>query len=402
MRVKIVVSLVTILIWAAQAQADLLQQYMDNNNSPTRGQISYGFGANIPVGPSGNGNIIDLSAGIQKQGSCGNFDLAGEIKSIFNKEALDQYVSGLTGAIVSSAPLLLLCYASQTLCDLYKHYRNMANAALSMRHAQCSQIEALAEKAGSSLRNNSIMQCISDKIASEGYDAAVAECGQGDPTLQIPNSTTTATQFSLSDAMAKAGTSDPALQDFIKGVIGDVRFSAGYGIYNAGKTENGMETQVGNYTTAFYNASRDVGEQFKATRRCPDDSTLNNISIPGVPISCFTLTRLSALDPATRDNFYRQYSTVAAMNTMLYKMEAAIDLLQQTKAATQDKDTIATIEDGIKEMQRDYDLMEKRLALQQNYLIPMMNSLFNYSPPSHDALPSDQERQFELPKSILP
>jgi hypothetical protein len=393
----------TILIWAAQAQADLLQQYMGNDTTPTRGQISYGFGVNIPVGPSGGGNVIDLSGGIQKQGSCGMFDLATEIKNIFNKEALDEYVSGLTGAIASGAPLLLLCYASQTLCDLYKHYRNMANAALSMRHAQCSQIEALAEKAGSSLRNNSIMQCISDKIPSEGYDAAVSECGQiSDPTLQIPGSTTTATQFSLSDALAKAGSTDPDLQNFIKGIVGDVRFSAGYGIYTAGKTQYGMETQVSNYTTAFYNASRDVGEQFKSTRQCPDASTLSNISTPGVPITCFTLTRLSSLDPATRDNFYRQYSTVAAMNTMLYKIEDAITQLQQAKQASQDKDTIATLEDGINQMERNYDLMEKRLALQQTYLVPMMNSLFNYSPPSHDAPPSDQERQFELPKSILP
>jgi hypothetical protein len=163
-----------------------------------------------------------------------------------------------------------------------------------------------------------------------------------------------------------------------------------------------METQVSNYTTAFYNASRDVGEQFKTTRQCPDPTTLSNISTPGVPITCFALTRLSTFDPATRDNFYRQYSTVAAMNTMLYKIEDAITQLQQAKSAAQDKDTVATLESGINEMQRDYDLMEKRLALQQNYLIPMMNSLFSYSPPSHDAPPSDQERQFELPKSILP
>jgi hypothetical protein len=391
------------LLWINEAQADLLQQYMGNDTTPTRGQISYGFGVSMPAGPSGGGNVIDLSAGIQKGGSCGNFNLAGELKGIFNKEALDQYVSGLTGSIVSGAPLLLLCYASQTLCDLYKHYRNMANAALSMRHAQCAQIEALAEKTGTSLRNNSIMQCISDRMGDLGYEGAVAECGQiSDPTVRIPGSTTTGTEYSLTDAIAKAGSSDPDLQNFIRGVVGDVRFSAGSGIYTAGKTQYGLETQVSNLTTAYYNAVKDVGEQAALNRTIPNNETLKTLSTPGFPITPLILTRLSAFDGATRDNFYRQYASVAAMTTLLYKIEDAIDAFERAKAAAQDKDTIAKLEDTMKDMERRYALMERRLALQKDYLIPMMSAVMAYQAPSHNTQPTQYERRFELPKSILP
>jgi hypothetical protein len=129
---------------------------------------------------------------------------------------------------------------------------------------------------------------------------------------------------------------------------------------------------------------------------------LQTLSTPGVPITPLIVTRLSALDAATRDNFYRQYAAVAAITAMLYKIEDAIDAFERAKAAAQDKDTIAKLEDTMKDLQRRYDLMERRLALQRDYLIPMMSAVMAYSPPSHNAPPSDEERRFELPKSILP
>jgi len=404
-RNKIAFLLIIGFSFTSQVYADLLDLYRDNDKTPTRGQISYGFGVNIPApyGPGAGGNVIDLSAGLKKGGSCGNFNLASELKGIFSKEVLDQYVAGLTGSIVSGAPLLLLCYASQTLCDLYKHYRGMANAGLSMRQKQCQQIEALAMKAGTSLRNNRVMECISEKMGSMGYEAAVAECGQmSDPDIQVPGSSDYKKEYDLSEAIAKVGSDDPMIQEFIKGVVGDVRFSGGYGIYTAGKTKYGMETEVSNFTNVYYNAFRDVGEQAAKAGTIPGPETLKLISTPGFPITPLILTRLRALDSATRDNFYRQYATVAAMTNLLYKIEDAIDAFERAKAASKDKDTIDKIEGTMKDLQRRYDLMEKRLALQKDYLIPMMSALMTYSPPSHSAPPSDEERRFELPRSILP
>ena len=405
MRFKIAVLVIIALSSGNQVHADLLDLYRGNDTTPTRGQVSYGFGVNIPApyGPGAGGNVIDLSAGVQKGGSCGNFNLATELKGIFNKEVLDQYVSGLTGAIASGAPMLLLCYASQTLCDLYKHYRSMANAALSMRQQQCQQIEALATKAGSSLRNNAVMDCISQKMGDIGYEAAVAECGQiTDPTVRIPGTNQTASEYNISDAIAKAGSDDPDLQNFIKGVIGDVRFSGGYGIYTAGKTKYGMEGEVSNLTNAYYNAFREVGEQAAQSRTMPNADTLKTLSTPGFPITPLILTRLMAIDAATRDNFYRQYASVAAMTTLLYKIEDAIDAFERSKAAAQDKDTIDKLEDTMKDLQRRYDIMEKRLAMQKDYLLPMFTSVMAYQPPSQSAPPTQDERRFELPKSILP
>ena len=379
-----VIAVMFSLLASVPAHADLLEQYLNNDQTPTRGQVSYGFGANVPApyAPNAGGNVIDLSGGVQAGGSCGGFNLGASLKSVFNLEAADQYVQGLASAALSSAPMLLTCYASQTLCDITKFFRTNANAILSMRAGQCQQVEALAEKTGTSLRNNAIKKCIDEHRANgDDLDTAMSACGNIQPDTTIPGSTQQVAEYSISDAVAKAGSSDPDVQNFIKGIIGDVRFSGSAGIYTAGSTQYGMETQVSNYTNAFYNATQGVGEQFVSNRQCPDAHTLNLISTPGTPISCLTLTRLSTLDPDTRDNFYRQYASVAAINTLLYKMEDALEALEKAKAAAQDKDTIAKLEDGMNDMERRYNIMEKRLALQKDYLVPMMQTLMQQQAP---------------------
>lgn len=150
---KIIFMSFTIFMFSSNSYADLFEQYMNNETTKARSEMSYGFGVNMPpLYKSGGGKVIDLQFRTDKGGVCGEFDLFGELKAVFNKEVLDQYVQGLAGAIVSGAPLLLLCYSSQTRCDLYKHFRNMANFAATLRNAQCHEIEKLAMNTGLALR----------------------------------------------------------------------------------------------------------------------------------------------------------------------------------------------------------------------------------------------------------
>ena len=59
---------------------------------------------------------------------CGITDFVGEFKAMFSTQALESYFEGLIGTAIASAPLVLLCYASPTLCDAYKHFKQMASA----------------------------------------------------------------------------------------------------------------------------------------------------------------------------------------------------------------------------------------------------------------------------------
>jgi hypothetical protein len=391
---------------AVQANADLLQDYMQSDTTGNRTQTSYGFGVNIPATNTA-GNVVNFSAGLQKKG-CGNFNLASEISNIFSAEAADKYVQGLEGAIVNGAPLMLMCYMSQTMCDLYKHFRNMANAALSMRQMQCQQIENLAADAGTSLRASSVMNCIAQQSQNSDlpYESIVASCSSASNNMiEIPGSGALAANFDLTKVIGNAvgsGNTPPAVTDFIKGVMGNVQFSASAGITSDGKQQYPMETKLSTLTSAYYGAVKDVGEQAAKSRTMPSPDTVQTISTPGFPITPVVLTRLSAMDVGTRDNFYRQYSTVAAMTALLYQIEEAINALESAKASAKDKDTIAKLQDGLTSLQRGYDMMEKRLVLQERYLNPMFNTIMNYVPPAKRADPTPEERRFVLPQSILP
>ena len=309
MRSKIAVVWVLLfsLFFMGHAWADdLLQNYMNNDTTKPRGQISYGMGVNLPAPSTATGgNVINLSTGASATSSCGLLDLPNEIKTVFSAEALNNYVQGIESAAINGAPMLLTCYASQTLCDLMKHFRSMANAVMSMRHAQCAQIESLAAKAGSSLRNNAIMDCVTQQISSNGgsYDQALQTCStQGQFTLNFPGTNLSAgADFSLTDALGKLGvtsTSNPALNNLINGVIGDVHFNAGTGISTQGqKAQYAIENQVGQLTNKYYQALHDVAETAVATRTMPAASDLQTVSTPGVPISPLILTRLAAIDP---------------------------------------------------------------------------------------------------------
>ncbi len=381
---------------------DLFSKYMDNDRTVQRGQLSYDFGVGVPAPfPEGQGgDVLSFSAGIERK-SCGALNLASEIKGIFNAEELNQYITGLAASVVSGAPLLLLCYASQTLCDLYKHFRNMANAALSIRQRQCSAIESLAANAGTSLRNNSIMRCISENMGSMSYDEAVNKCGQIEPTAEIPGTGVYQTSYNLTDAIATQIGGDSDINNFIKGVLGDVTFSATVGIANSTYPRFGEESKVSNLTNQFYDATKSTIEGYVNGGGMPDAGTLKLISIPGFPMNPLVLTKLRSVDPITRDDFYRQYSSVAAMTTMLYKMEDAIDAIAAVKSAAKDKDTIQKDEDLIKKLEIKYDLLNKQLALQKDYLLPMFNTLMAYQPVGKEAAPTDAQQKAGMLHSIL-
>ena len=75
------------------------------------------------------------------------------------------------------------------------------------------------------------------------------------------------------------------------------------------------------------------------------------------------------------------------MTTMLYKLEEAIDALEAAKNASQNKDVISKLEEGVKDLDRRYGLLERKLALQRDYMLPMFQTLMSYRPPARTGGP---------------
>lgn len=386
------------------AADDLVSLYQQSDKTKGRSSASYGFGINIPspYEEGGGGKVIDLSAGLKKSGSCGSFSLSAELKSIFNKEALDQYVNGLIGSIASGAPLLLACYASQTLCDLYKHYRNMANFAVNLRNSQCQQVEKLAQSLGTSLRHTAIDQCQKEMMESGAeFDQAVSECGKkSDLKLNIPGTSGTAETYNLTDSLAQKLSDDPKTVEFIKTVLGDVQFSASYGTSTLKYNKYAEESRISDYTHKYYNGIKTVGSAYKSGGGASvSQGDLDTVSTPGFPITRGALAKLSATDSTTRDNFYRAYASVAALILYTTEFEAAMDALEMEKSATQDETRIKRLDADMKKLERKFNAIQQRVQYQINYLEPMFQTLNNIQLPIYEPGASDEEKTSLTPKA---
>ncbi|MBE0428098.1 MAG: hypothetical protein IBX72_15855 [Nitrospirae bacterium] len=389
-------------IFTTNSHADLFEQYMESDFTKARSEISYGFGVNMPPLHRGGGDVLDLHVGTDKGGVCGEFDLTGELKAIFSKEVLDEYVSGLTSSIVSGAPLLLLCYSSQTLCDLYKHFRNMANFAANLRSVQCHEIESLAMDTGTALRGDAVRKCIQKKIHNgETLDTAISSCTKGDIKLEIPGVGELREKYNLAESISKKVSNDPATASLVEGFLGTVVFDVNTGIYKSRFPKDAEQQIVSEFTQRYYEALRDITEPVVSGGPYPSEQELKIVSTPGFPMTPQIIAKLKYVDPVTRDNFYSSYATVAAMTVLLQKISELVDLLELEKGSVKDEVRKEEIERNIKKLDRKYDLMAKQLELQQRYLSPMMVSLMGYEIPDMTPELSSEERKSLMPRSIL-
>jgi hypothetical protein len=390
-------------IFTTNSYADLFDQYMRNDPTKARSEISYGFGVNMPpLYQGGGGNVLDLHVGTDRGGVCGEFDLMGELKAIFSKEVLDQYVSGLTSSIASGAPLLLLCYASQTLCDLYKHFRNMANFAANLRSAQCHEIEKLAMNTGTALRSDAVRKCIQEKINNgETLDTAISDCTKSDLKLEIPGVGELKDKYNLAESISKKISDDPATASLVEKFLGTVVFDVNTGIHKSRFPKDAEQQVVSEFTQRYYEALRDITEPVVNGGPYPGEQELKLVSTPGFPMTPQIIARLKHVDPITRDNFYSSYATVVAMAVLLQKITELIDLLDLEKGSVKDEVRKEEIERNIKKLDRKYDLMAKQLELQQRYLSPMLVSLMGYEIPDTTPELSSPDRKSLMPKGIL-
>jgi hypothetical protein len=84
-------------------------------------------GAGLTSGLSPSSATL-LRGQAQVGGPCGSFDFATSLTQAFDE--LPALFESLVGNILSSVPMLALCYASPTLCDLAKHWQALVNMAI--------------------------------------------------------------------------------------------------------------------------------------------------------------------------------------------------------------------------------------------------------------------------------
>lgn len=378
-----IITLAIIISGTTVYAGDLLEQYMSQQTNMNRTDISYGFGVSMPpLYPQGSGgNAINLSAGLSKGGSCGKFSLTGELQALINSKIITEYLQDVARGIISGAPMLLTCYASQTLCDLMKFVKNMANFAMQLRAKQCQQIEQLAADTGTMLRNQAMKDCVYNKLNDGSSLNDAMESCKNEEKINMPGTGQTGQQqyeYNLVESLQKK-INDPVVSGLAGEILGDVKFSARYGIQTTSYKQYAEENLMTELQHRYRNALVDIINNSANKIDYASDNDLKAVSIPGFPITRQLISNLNSVDAVTRENFIDSYVTVASLNALLMKLRTLVDALEMEKGASTDKARIERLEEDIKKVERKYDLLYKNLDIQARYLSPMMQALNGYT-----------------------
>ena len=393
------------------ARGDLLEIYKQATETKDRSDMNYHFGANSPVLDKnlvGARKFFDLQAGINaNKNSCTILgDMKTYIKSFFNLENTIQSISQNLLGFVKSAPYILTCYASQTLCDVTKFFRNMANFTAQTNVTSCQEYEKLASEIGTSMRKKKVKECAMEKAQSGDpaeYQRYLDECEKEIDVLpiEIPGvNEQVQGKYTLKEQMDKIFKDQPQTAKLVSKLLGD--FSIGYsiGIKQSNAPLYSQDAMLSEYVEKYNNAIKDVVEEYINGGRIPTDNEIKNISIPGIPLTRNIMDRIAFMNPVQRQDFYEHYSTVAAMYALTIKIEEAMKALEIAKDQDQDENRRKFLIEQINSLRSKYDLMYKRLTLQKDFLVPMMQAIMNYQP--HEVTPNVQYHNVEplIPKPI--
>src|SRR5581483_1714561 len=156
--------------------------------------VSGDLGAGL-LAPQGSANL-GLNASLDADFACGKFDLNANLRSLFGKEAREEFMKGILNYALSEltgSGLTLLCEASPTACQVFQHYRINANEMLKVNYNWCQAIQQGVDSGLQKSQAAAIKSCLDEK-RNQGMtiDQALSACQnsnkmQGFGGLQVVN-----------------------------------------------------------------------------------------------------------------------------------------------------------------------------------------------------------------------
>ena len=352
----------------SHARADLWDTLVSGSVTATQIDVTRGDqtgltwrgGPQLSLPSGGGGPVVRVEAGIG--GGCGITDFVSEFKAMFSTQALESYFEGLIGTAIASAPLVLLCYASPTLCDAYKHFKQMASEVLSLRAGECRAVEEAAASLGTSLNRQQQLACIDERIAAGDPSwVALDACKAESQSTTLDYLLRRVGELNVVEGALQAVGADPDTATFARTLLGEVRFAGGRWTAEPATTqaaEGLWGTLFARYVEQLTAAVETVGGGGRLGA-----SEIAAISVPGVPLSEPILARLAVLPPAERQLAIQKLATALALARLEYLIQATEDQLRQAAAHPSQTHQRAALEERIEALHR---AQARFRALKQN------------------------------------
>lgn len=208
---------------------------LDNLGQALRGGLAAGYPQFTPAPTVFHDFEISTPCGSFTFGSGLIDNLAGMLDPTAIIQGIQTTATNLIGAAISQLPMVSLCYAAPTMCDIVKYLQDLINEILQFKGLSCQQAEQLLTGIGGKLSGARTSRCVSQQQrAGLTLTAAEAACQGGSVPGIIDHSTglditaagSDGDSEIIKDSLKRAGASQE-IQDFAKELLGEVAIKAG-------------------------------------------------------------------------------------------------------------------------------------------------------------------------------
>ncbi|MGE3540226.1 MAG: hypothetical protein AB7N91_22655 [Candidatus Tectimicrobiota bacterium] len=359
-RIWIAWTLLLNLAWTAPVRADLFARARSATD------VSLGQADTSGVTVRGGVNLRTYLGGqtptlfqtqVNVGGSCGAFDFAASLQQAFGE--IPALFEGLIQAILANMPMLILCYASPTLCDLAKHFQSLVNTVIQARYAQCQSIQTAMAAAGLKLRGGQAAQCLEDaQQAGTSLHTALQRCLGSVQQLRSPLGNRTGRVELVKETLQAAG-ADATTVALARNLLGEVTLTAGGATLGAQQQRppSSLHARYEQLQTDTATRLRQAAATI-ATGGTPPQAVWQELSLPGQPLPRAVLEALAALqtDPVRHESYLQKLATGLAIVRLTWEVR---ELHDQLAAAE-------TVNAQLNDEQRH--VLERRLATLQQEL----------------------------------
>ena len=339
--------------------------------------------------------------GFQISTPCGSFsfgqglidNLAGMLDPTAIIAGIQQTAMNLLGAAISQLPMIGLCYAAPTMCDIVKYLQDLINEIIQFKALSCSEAETLLTGLGGKLRKNFATQCQGEKMAggmtmeqaqvacstnASDMRQAIIDHATGKP---VGDSGSDGNSKLIEDTLTRAE-APQEIKDFALALLGEVEIKAGSGgeiDIDVRAPEKRFHDEYEIEINQMSNEINDAVNIIDGGNSLPDDKR-RNVSLPGMAMPDAVLKGLADIrrsDPMA----YAQYAGKLAGNiTMLklaWKAKETRDYLEEgTIDNTQLSDAeLDIMKARLNRLNREIDRVIDEKALAERHVLPVMREI---------------------------
>jgi hypothetical protein len=347
--------------------------YYDTTGITLRG------GAGLTTGLS-PGSTTLLRGHASVGGPCGAFDLASSLTQAF--EELPELFEALIGQVLSSIPMLALCYASPTLCDLAKHWQALVNLAIQAKYGQCQQIQMAMAYGGLRLRGGQISQCLEDQVqAGSSISVALQTCNGDVQSIRTPAGIQSTEVELVQETLTAAGANQET-KTLAHALLGEMTLRTNGGKLGTDqhRPQGAMLRRYEGHRQEADAALRQAIAELRDTGRV-SDTTLRAIAVPGQPIPRAALEALVTLqkDPVRYESLTQKLSTSLAITKLTWECTELQEHLAASIEANHEltDESRRMLEKRLEGLQRDLHQVMARKEVVERHLQPAIDALLH-------------------------